>query len=146
MAVSFRGTSPPVLQDALEEDEDEADRAGADAVAGAAEHVCRGGAPTTAGPGLLGGLFPACGGWAEARVVHGRSLRVGVGGESVRLVASEPVALEDLRRALVTDADKADARNAPCFADLHSEPRFRELVGPDPQPADTASAMDDNTP
>ncbi|MDX3847864.1 hypothetical protein [Streptomyces europaeiscabiei] len=39
-------------------------------------------------------------------------------------------ALEDLRRALVTEADKENARTDPCFANLRSDQRFLELVGP----------------
>lgn len=44
-------------------------------------------------------------------------------------------ALEDLRRALVTDTDKENVRADPCFTILQSEERFHELVGAPSQPA-----------
>ncbi|MFJ9823663.1 hypothetical protein ACIRSU_04705 [Streptomyces sp. NPDC101160] len=37
-------------------------------------------------------------------------------------------AIEDLRRAVVTEGDKKSAQGDPCFAELRSDPRFQELV------------------
>jgi tetratricopeptide (TPR) repeat protein len=37
-------------------------------------------------------------------------------------------ALEDLQRALVTEAERTDAQGDPCFAELRSDERFQELV------------------
>ncbi|MFE4309077.1 hypothetical protein [Streptomyces sp. NPDC056891] len=49
-------------------------------------------------------------------------------------------AIDDLRRSLVTEDDKKNARNDPCFSELHTHPGFRELVGMPPSPVPETEA------